>query len=144
MTEPFPRPWRSQFPESVPLEIADLPDRTLAEQIDRVCEQYAARPAFTNMGTTITFEQVGELSDAVAAYLLNDLGLRRGDRVAIQMPNVLQFPVIEFWVMKAGLVPVNLNPLYTSSPAPRPSSSWRISPTKSPSWSIWSPSTTSS
>lgn len=113
MSETYPRPWRAQYPDSVSPDIAELPDRSLAAQIDRVCAQYADRPAFTNMGTTLTFAEIGRLSDAVAAYLLGDLGLGKGDRVAIQMPNVLQFPVIEFGVMKAGLVPVNLNPLYT-------------------------------
>ncbi|MCH4249524.1 MAG: AMP-binding protein [Microbacteriaceae bacterium] len=113
MTEEYPRPWREQFPPEVPVDMPPVPVSSLAERIDMACREYADRPAFTNMGTTLSFSQIGELSDAVAAYLLGELGLSKGDRVVVQMPNVLQFPIIEFGILKAGMIPVNMNPLYT-------------------------------
>ncbi len=86
---------------------------TLDKLIDYAFEEFADLPAFTCMGHTLSFREVDDLSARVANFLLNDLGLERGDRLAIQMPNILQFPVVLYGAVRAGIVVVNVNPLYT-------------------------------
>jgi len=76
--------------------------------------EYAERPAYTNMGTTITYADLDRMSHQFACYLQNTLGLIRGERVAIMLPNLLQYPVALFGIFRAGLVVVNVNPLYTA------------------------------
>lgn len=78
------------------------------------CAKYATKPAFSNLGLTLTYGEVDELSSAFAAYLQNNTSLKAGDRVAIQLPNILQFPIAAFGALKAGMVIVNTNPMYTS------------------------------
>jgi long-chain acyl-CoA synthetase len=95
-----------------------LPFRHLGEMVDQTCERYAAQPAFTavlpnGMFGTLSFAQVRRLSDAFAAYLREGLGLQPGDRVAVQLPNSLAYPLCAFGALKAGCVLVNINPLYT-------------------------------
>ena len=80
---------------------------------DESCAKFAAKPAFTNLGLTLTYKEVDELSSAFAGFLQNKTNLKAGDRVAVQLPNVLQFPVAAFGVLKAGMVIVNTNPMYT-------------------------------
>ena len=87
----------------------------VGEVIASAVASYAERPAFTCMGQTLTFRQVDELSSSFAAYLQNHTDLKPGDRIAIQMPNLLQYPVVAFGAIKAGLVVVNTNPLYTAT-----------------------------
>jgi long-chain acyl-CoA synthetase len=91
----------------------------LADLIRSVAETYGKAPAFTcclpnGMNGTLTFQQVDEMSDGLAAYLREVAGLAQGDRVAVQMPNGLAFPIAAFGVLKAGCVLVNVNPLYTA------------------------------
>lgn len=76
-------------------------------------EKYADLPAFTSVGQTLTYRELNEKSDQFAAYLQNETDLTPGDRIAVQLPNVIQYPVVLFGAMKAGLVVVNTNPLYT-------------------------------
>lgn len=106
-------PWLSSYPSVVAKEIGPLPYPSLVELFDDASKKYADRVAFENMGVQLTFREVGELSTAFAAYLQKDLGLKKGDRIAIQMPNLLQFPVCFIGALKAGLIVVNTNPLYT-------------------------------
>ena len=80
--------------------------------IDTCCKQYAARPAFTCMGKTMSFGELDAASAAFGAYL-QSLGLEKGDRVALMMPNILQYPVALYGVLRAGYTVVNVNPLYT-------------------------------
>ncbi len=87
---------------------------TVVELVEHAFEQYADKPAYTCMGHTLTFADMDRLSDQFASYLQNDLGLKPGDRIALQMPNVLQFPVALYGAVRAGLIIVNSNPLYTS------------------------------
>ena len=117
MTE---RPWLAHYPTAVEHELVPPPFRTLADLIARAAEDYADTVAFTQcmpngMNGSLTYRQVDDLSDAFAAYLREDLGLQAGDRVAVQMPNCLSYPVVAFGILKAGCVLVNTNPLYTSS-----------------------------
>ncbi len=106
-------PWLSSYPSVVAKEIGPLPYNSLVELFDDASKKYADRVAFENMGVQLTFREVDELSTAFGAYLQKELGLKKGDRIAIQMPNLLQFPVCFIGALKAGLIVVNTNPLYT-------------------------------
>ncbi|MBZ4353928.1 AMP-binding protein, partial [Mycobacterium tuberculosis] len=75
--------------------------------------RYADQPAFINMGEVMTYRKLEERSRAFAAYLQEGLGLQKGDRVALMMPNLLQYPVALFGILRAGMIVVNVNPLYT-------------------------------
>ncbi|MFJ5431376.1 long-chain-fatty-acid--CoA ligase FadD [Pectobacterium actinidiae] len=105
--------WLSRYPADVPAEID--PDRysSLIDMFENGVRRYADRPAFINMGEVMTFRKLEERSRAFAAYLQNQLKLQKGDRVALMMPNLLQYPVALFGVLRAGMVVVNVNPLYT-------------------------------
>ncbi|RAT14310.1 MULTISPECIES: long-chain-fatty-acid--CoA ligase FadD [Lonsdalea] len=105
--------WLARYPADVPAEID--PDRysSLMELFENSMARNAERPAFINMGETMTFRQLDERSRAFAAYLQHQLKLQKGDRVALMMPNLLQYPVALFGVLRAGMVVVNVNPLYT-------------------------------
>jgi len=83
------------------------------ELLEHSFEVYADKPAYTCMGQTLTYREMDDLSNRFASYLRNDLNLSEGDRVAIQLPNILQFPVVLYGILRAGLVVVNTNPLYT-------------------------------
>ncbi|MBS0557022.1 MAG: AMP-binding protein [Proteobacteria bacterium] len=108
------RPWLANYPPGVPAKIDIDQYRSIAHVLEIACDRFAHRPAFANMGRTLTYAQVDRLSRHFASYLLNDLKLARGDRVAIMLPNVLQYPVAIFGVLRAGLTVVNTNPLYTA------------------------------
>nr|WP_307862921.1 long-chain-fatty-acid--CoA ligase FadD [Providencia rettgeri] len=105
--------WLKNYPTDVPEEIN--PDRfaSLAELLENAVSQYADQPAFINMGAVMTYRKLEERSRAFAAYLQNGLGLKKGDRVALMMPNLLQYPIVLFGILRAGMVVVNVNPLYT-------------------------------
>ncbi|CAM3995678.1 long-chain-fatty-acid--CoA ligase FadD [Xenorhabdus thuongxuanensis] len=105
--------WLKHYPADVPAEID--PDRysSLIEMFENAVVRYADQVAFINMGEVMTFRKLEERSRAFAAYLQNGLGLKQGDRVALMMPNLLQYPVALFGILRAGMVVVNVNPLYT-------------------------------
>lgn len=105
-------PWIKNYPEGIPAEIHLYDYHSLVDLFEKSCKQFADRVAFENMGATLTYAQVDKLSLDFAAYL-QSIGLQKGDRIAIQMPNVLQFPVAFFGALRAGLIVVNTNPLYT-------------------------------
>ena len=108
------RIWLKRYPPGVPAEID--PDRylSLVEPFEEAFARHRDRPAFTNMGTTISYARLEELTRAFAAWLQNRSGLAPGDRVALMMPNVLQYPIALYGALRAGLVVVNTNPLYTA------------------------------
>jgi long-chain acyl-CoA synthetase len=106
-------PWFRNYPEGVAHEINLYDYTSLVELFEANSVKYADRVAFENMGVTLTFKQVQNFSDHFAAYLQEGLGLKKGDRIAIQMPNLLQFPIAFIGALKAGLIVVNTNPLYT-------------------------------
>lgn len=105
--------WLKHYPANVPAEID--PDRysSLIEMFENAVARYADQVAFINMGEVMTFRKLEERSRAFAAYLQNGLGLKKGDRVALMMPNLLQYPVALFGILRAGMIVVNVNPLYT-------------------------------
>ncbi|PHM73393.1 long-chain-fatty-acid--CoA ligase FadD [Xenorhabdus kozodoii] len=105
--------WLKHYPADVPAEID--PDRysSLIEMFENAVTRYADQIAFINMGEVMTFRKLEERSRAFAAYLQNGLGLKKGDRVALMMPNLLQYPVALFGILRAGMIAVNVNPLYT-------------------------------
>lgn len=106
--------WLKNYPKGVP-EFAKLDEyNSLAHMFDECAERHSNLPAFTNMGASISFSELNIESYNFAAYLQTELGLVKGDRVAIMLPNLLQFPVALYGVLRAGLVAVDVNPLYTA------------------------------
>lgn len=105
--------WLKRYPADVPAEIDADHYTSLIEVFENAALRYADQPAFINMGEVMTFRKLEERSRAFAAYLQNELGLKKGDRVALMMPNLLQYPIALFGILRAGMVVVNVNPLYT-------------------------------
>ncbi len=108
------KPWLATYPDGVPAVLGPPPYKSLRELREFAFTEFADRPAYTNMGTTLTFRELDDLSLQFAAYLQQELKLVRGERVAIMLPNVLQYPVALCGIFRAGLVVVNVNPLYTA------------------------------
>jgi long-chain acyl-CoA synthetase len=106
-------PWFKSYPEDVAHEINLYDHNSIVDLFEKSCATYADRVAFENMGVQLTFKEVDHLSGNFAAYLQQELGLQKGERIAIQMPNLLQFPIVFFGALRAGLIVVNTNPLYT-------------------------------
>ncbi len=106
------RPWLRQYPAGTPADIELDPHETLVSMFERACERFASRPAFQSFGTTLTYSQLERYSRQFAAFL-HAQGLRKGDRIALMMPNVLQYPIALFGALRAGLIVVNTNPMYT-------------------------------
>lgn len=111
--EPLNKVWLNRYPADVPAEINADRYTSLIDLFEQAAQRYADRPAFINMGQAMSFRKLEQRSRAFAAYLQQTLGLEKGDRVAIMMPNLLQYPVALFGVLRAGMVVVNVNPLYT-------------------------------
>lgn len=107
------RPWLASYPAGVPQQIDPDEFASIVAVLQSSLEKYRDRPAFSNMGRTITYAEVDEYSKQFAAYLLGELKLKKGDRVAIMMPNCLQYPIATFGILRAGLTVVNTNPMYT-------------------------------
>ncbi|MGF1686679.1 long-chain-fatty-acid--CoA ligase FadD [Photobacterium japonica] len=105
--------WLNRYPEDVPAEISPDQYPSLVEMFEQSVQKYADQTAFINMGQVMTFRKLEERSRAFAAYLQNELRLQKGDRVAVMMPNLLQYPIALFGILRAGCVVVNVNPLYT-------------------------------
>ncbi|WP_424968504.1 AMP-binding protein [Dinoroseobacter sp. S375] len=113
------RPWTAFYGPDMRAEIDTPAYRTVGDMISAVSHSFGAAPAFTTclpngMNGTLSFREVDEMSDAFAVYLREVAGLNKGDRVAVQMPNGLSFPIAAFGILKAGCVLVNVNPLYTA------------------------------
>ncbi|KXG84767.1 long-chain fatty acid--CoA ligase [Agrobacterium bohemicum] len=106
------RPWLASYPQGVPAELPDLGYSSLAELLEKSCSLYADRKAFSSMGKSLTYRQLEEQTRKVGAWL-QQIGLVKGDRVAVMMPNILQNPVATYAILRAGLTVVNVNPLYT-------------------------------
>ena len=104
--------WLKSYPPGVPAEIDPAQLRSLKELIEKTCAQHAERVAFIQMGARLSYRQLDELSRAFAAWLQHE-GFKKGDRIAIMLPNTLQYPIALFGALRAGLVVVNTNPLYT-------------------------------
>ena len=108
------RPWLASYPAGVPAEIDVDEYPSVVAVLQAAIANYRDRPAFSNLGKTLTYAEIDALSARFAAYLLGELKLKRGDRVAIMMPNCLQYPIALFGVLRAGLTVVNVNPMYTA------------------------------
>ncbi len=108
------RPWLASYPQGVPAEIDLEQYRNIVSVLEDSCERFRHRPAFENMGKVISYDELDRLSHQFACHLLLDLKLVKGDRIAIMMPNLLQYPVALFGALRAGLTVVNANPLYTA------------------------------
>ncbi len=106
------RPWLNAYPPGVPAEIDASQYQSLVQLMEESFRKFADRPAYSFMGKEVGYAQIDTMSKALAAYL-QSLGLTKGDRVAIMMPNVPQYPVAVAAILRAGLVVVNVNPLYT-------------------------------
>ncbi len=108
------RPWLKSYPDGIPAQLPEAPYRSVRDLFEQAFDAWPDRPAYTNMGTTLRYGDLDELSMQFAGYLQHELGLTRGERVAIMLPNVLQYPVALCGAFRAGLVVVNVNPLYTA------------------------------
>ncbi len=107
------RIWLAHYPAGVPGEVDTSAYASLADVFAQSCARYRDRPAFRSMGTTLTYAEVDRKTRSFAAFLQKRCGLVKGDRLAIMLPNVLQYPIALFGAFRAGLVVVNCNPLYT-------------------------------
>ncbi len=107
------RPWLKHYPPGVPHDVNPDVYTSLTQLIDEGFQNYSSAPAYACMGKQITFAELDEQSKQFASFLQNDLKLQQGDRIAIQMPNLLQYPIAMFGALRAGLAVVNTNPLYT-------------------------------
>ena len=107
------RPWLAHYPAGVPHRIDPDEYPSVVAVLQSAIERYRDRPAFANLGSTLTYAEVDAQSRRFAAFLLGELGLRQGERVAIMLPNCLQYPVATFGILRAGLTVVNVNPMYT-------------------------------
>lgn len=105
--------WFDNYPEGAEREIKTDKYRSLLEMFENAVRERPDQAAYINMGKVLTFRKLEERSRAFAAYLQNVLKLKKGDRVALMMPNLLQYPIALFGVLRAGMVVVNVNPLYT-------------------------------
>ncbi len=106
--------WLRHYPPGIPAEVDVKEFASLREVLRQSCDRFADLTAYSNMGASISYAQLDQQSRDFAAYLQNTLELAKGDRVAIMMPNLLQYPVALFGVLRAGLVVVNVNPQYTA------------------------------
>ncbi len=105
--------WLKSYPEGVPEFIDTSEYKSLADLFEKSIAAFKDRPAYTNLGRSISFAELEDLSRDFGAYLTNQAGLKKGDRIAIMMPNVIQYPIVLFAALRAGLIVVNTNPLYT-------------------------------
>lgn len=105
--------WLKAYPKGVNYEIDNSKLKTLPEIFADSVKEYQDNVSFENFGSTLTFNELDKLSDHFASFLTNYLGLKKNDRLAIQLPNLLQYPVVMIGALKAGLIVVNTNPLYT-------------------------------
>ena len=103
-----------KYPSGIPAEVDIHQYSDMVDLFEKSCRKFADKPAFTAVGVTLTYGQLDRLSRDFAAYLQNHTNLKPGDRIAVQMPNLTQYPVVVFGAMRAGMIVVNTNPLYTT------------------------------
>ena len=106
--------WLQHYPQGIPAEAEYRAYRSLKEILTATCARFADRPAYGNLGVTITYRELDQLSRDFGAYLQKVAGLKKGERLAIMLPNLLQYPIALFGAQRAGVVVVNTNPLYTA------------------------------
>ncbi|MEP0713626.1 MAG: AMP-binding protein, partial [Algoriphagus sp.] len=108
-------PWFAHYPKSVPQEVDCAAYSSVVELFDESVKNFGDAVAYECMGKTMSYHELNKKSEDFASYLTNVLRLKKGTRVAIQMPNTLQYPVAMFGALRAGMIVVNTNPLYTAS-----------------------------
>ncbi|MDO4709916.1 MAG: AMP-binding protein [Pseudomonadota bacterium] len=108
------RPWLAHYPAGIPHEIDPDAYASINAVVGKAIDRFRHKPAFHSMGKEISYDEFDQLSQQFAAYLSNVLGLKKGERVAVMMPNCLQQPIATFGILRAGLTVVNVNPLYTA------------------------------
>ncbi len=106
-------PWYKSYPKGIDQQIDLTKYNSIIDILEYSMEEYKDLPAFENMGKELTYGEIDTLSLNFASYLQNEVGLKKGDRIALQLPNLLQYPIALFGALRAGLVVVNTNPLYT-------------------------------
>ena len=106
--------WLKSYPDGVASEISLDEFSSLVDLFDKTCSRFNKKTAFTNFGVGISFNQLKVFSENLSSYFLNNLKLSKGDRVSIMMPNILQYPISTFAILKTGLIVDNINPLFTS------------------------------
>ena len=114
MADPTPF-WTARYPKGVLKDVTPQIEhyKSILEVFEEACGKFPTKPAFTQMGKTLTYSELNRKAESFAAYLQVELKLKKGDRIAIQMPNCLQYPIAMYGAIKAGLIVVNVNPLYT-------------------------------
>jgi long-chain acyl-CoA synthetase len=105
--------WLKQYPRDVPVEIDASAFDSVAHVLEQSCARFSSKPAYSNLGRTLSYAELDRLTQQFASFLQHTLGFKKGDRVAVMMPNLLQYPVAIFGILRAGMVVVNVNPLYT-------------------------------
>lgn len=105
--------WLESYPEGVPHDIDMGDQQSIVAFLEKACDEFPDNVAFSNFGISLTFTEINTLSKQFAAYLQNDLGLKKGDRLAIMLPNLLQYPIALFGTLRLGLTVVNVDPMYT-------------------------------
>src|SRR5690554_6635241 len=106
--------YQDKYPPGVPREIDLSKYQSMVDVFNQAVKKYADRPAFSALGVTLTYGELDVQARNFAAWLQNKTNLKPGDRIAVQMPNVTQYPVVVFGAMRAGMIVVNTNPLYTT------------------------------
>jgi long-chain acyl-CoA synthetase len=106
--------WLQHYPAGIAATIDQTAVTTLRDLIEHSCRKYADHTAFSNFGTELSYQQMASLSADLAAWLQQRAGLQKGDRIALMMPNVLQYPLALYAALRAGFVVVNINPMYTA------------------------------
>ena len=109
-----PRPWLSHYPPGVPAEIDAGQFASIVAMFEQACARHPQRPAYSSFGKVLSWAELDRQSAAFAAFLANEWKLGKGDRLAIMLPNLLQYPIALFGALRAGLTVVNVNPLYTA------------------------------
>ena len=108
------RPWLATYREcGIPAQIDPNAHRSVVHMLEEAMKKYADKPAFRSFGQTLTYADVDRQSRNFAAYLQTKLGVKKGDRIAVMMPNLLAFPIAFLGIIRAGAVQVNVNPMYT-------------------------------
>ncbi|MFO8141165.1 MAG: long-chain fatty acid--CoA ligase [Marinobacter sp.] len=110
----FEQFYQDKYPAGIPREVDLKKYKSMVDVFEQAVKKYADKPAFSAVGATLTYRDLDTLSRNFAAWLQNKTDLKPGDRIAVQMPNVAQYPMIVFGAMRAGLIVVNTNPLYTT------------------------------
>ncbi|MBK8971501.1 MAG: AMP-binding protein [Hahellaceae bacterium] len=105
--------FRDKYPAGIPAQVPLDKYKSVVDMFEQACHRFREKPAFSALGETLTYGELEEASRDFAAFLQNHTGLKAGDRLAVQLPNLLQYPVVVFGALRAGLIIVNTNPLYT-------------------------------